>query len=183
MKQKTYKCTICSKEFQKFNSFQKTCSPKCENKRLEIKEKEKKKIAKEKKAISVAVLKVKLWKIVSEYIRRKWAINDYNTCITCWVSKHWKDLEAGHFVPAWSSNYLRFVEVNIHPQCHRCNCSLHSNPIEYRLYMDNRYGKDFVDKLVSTRNEIKRFTSEELLNLIDIYSENLYNLNLWKNEQ
>lgn len=87
--------------------------------------------------------------------------------------KPWKELQAGHFIPAGSSNYLRFVEANVHPQCYGCNVCKHSNPIEYRIYMEERYGKKFVEILISQRNEIKRFTVGELLLKIEEYEEKL----------
>lgn len=89
---------------------------------------------------SVAKLKKKLWTLFSEYIRRLYARPDETCeCVTCGVVKHWKELQAGHFIPAGSSNNLRFVEMNVHPQCYSCNCMKHSNPIEYRIYMEERY--------------------------------------------
>ena len=48
-------------------------------------------------------------------------------------------MQAGHWIPTGSCNYLRFVENNIHPQCYGCNICKSSNPIEYRLFMDKTY--------------------------------------------
>lgn len=78
-------------------------------------------------------------------------------------------MQAGHYIPAWSSNYLRFVEMNVHPQCYVCNCMKHSNPIEYRIYMEQRYSAKMIDMLIQQRNEVKRFTVWELMQKIDEY--------------
>ncbi len=177
MKVKQYFCKQCGKEYQKYNSTQKTCSDKCLKKLNEIKEKEKKKIAREKKAVSITVLKSKLWKIISEYIRRKDADNEGNvSCVTCWMRKHWKEMQAGHFVPSWSSSYLRYVEDNIHPQCYHCNINLGSNPIEYRIYMVNRYGEKFVEQMIACRNEPTSLKSYDLQVKIEEWIDKLYTL-------
>lgn len=134
------------------------------------------KIPKKKKP-SVAKLKKKLWTLFSEYIRRLYARPDgMCECVTCGVVKHWKELQGGHYIPAGSSNYLLFVEANVHPQCYVCNCMKHSNPIEYRIYMEERYGKKFVEMLINQRNEVKRFTVGELLVKIEEYEEKLLTL-------
>lgn len=49
---------------------------------------------------SVAKLKKKLWTLFSEYIRRLYSHDDICECVTCGVKKHWKELQAGHFIPA-----------------------------------------------------------------------------------
>lgn len=138
---------------------------------------ERKKVLKDRKQNSIPTLKKKLWKIVSEYIRRKYADQNWNAkCVTCWCVKHWKELQAWHFVPAGSSNYLRFVETNIHPQCYGCNVWKHGNLIEYRIFMDNTYWEEYVDLLIQQRNELMKFTTESLNNIISDYQEKLNNL-------
>jgi hydrogenase maturation factor HypF (carbamoyltransferase family) len=56
-------CKWCNKEISSNFVLQSTCSPKCYDKYIEQKAKDKKKIAKLKKSVSVTVLKTKLWKI------------------------------------------------------------------------------------------------------------------------
>lgn len=45
----------------------------------------------------------------------------------------------------------------------------HSNPIEYRIYMEQRYSAKMIDMLIQQRNEVKRFTVWELMQKIDEY--------------
>lgn len=173
------RCIICNKEHT--NSLSKTCWNWCQrkhqanlNKAKKEKVKLKKEKEKEKKHNSVPFLKKKLWELFSEYIRRLYSdSNGMCECVTCWKKKHWKELQAGHWIPAWSSNYLRFVESNVHPQCYWCNVGKHSNPIEYRIYMEERYWKEYVDLLIQQRNETMKFTSEYLKKKIDEYEEKL----------
>ena len=177
MKVKKYFCCICAKEYQKQNSIQKYCSPKCLKKWEEEKAKEKRKIVKEKKAISVTVLKDKLWKIVSKYIRQKYADSEgFCKCVTCDTTKHWKEQQAGHFVPSWASSFLRYTETNIHPQCFHCNINLGSNPIEYREFMIKTYGLKFVEQMLELRNELAVRKSCDYQELIEEWTEKLIKL-------
>lgn len=175
-------CRNCGKEFDRSFTLNTCCSPRCATKYLESKDKEKRKVKREKKSVSVTVLKSKLWKIISEYIRRKYAdSNEFCKCVTCDTTKHWKELHAGHFCPAGASSYLRYVENNIHPQCYHCNINLGSNPIEYRIYMIQTYGEKFVEQMLDLRNEIAVRKSYDYQTLIDEWTEQLNQL-LSKNE-
>lgn len=172
-------CRHCKKEFDASFTLNTCCSPKCANKYLEAKDKEKRKVKREKKSVSVTVLKSKLWKIISEYIRRKYADSDgFCKCTTCDTRKQWKELQAGHYVPSGASSYLRYVENNIHPQCYHCNINLGSNPIEYRIYMVKTYGEKFVEQMLELRNEPTSLKSYDLQVLIDEYKKKLDNLTL-----
>lgn len=170
-------CKFCLKEFDRWFTLNTCCSPRCNAKYLQAKDKEKRKVKREKKLVSVTVLKSKLWKIISEYIRRKYADSEgIASCVTCGESKHWKELQAGHFCPSWASSYLRYTETNIHPQCYHCNINLWSNPIEYRIYMVKTYGEKFVEQMLELRNEPINLKTFDLQILIGDYQDKLYTL-------
>ncbi len=97
-------------------------------------------------------------------------------CVTCGEIKHWKAMQAWHYIPAGSSNYLRYVESNIHPQDYACNVWRHGNLIEYRIFMVNTYGEKYVDMLTEQRNELLKYTPEYLLWKIEEYQEKLKKL-------
>lgn len=173
----TKNCKYCWKEFQMYATTDKFCKASCMNKAKVEKEKKNREKEREKKSISITVLKTKLWKIISEYIRRKYANTDWNTsCVTCPTTKPWSELQAGHFCPSGSSSYLRYVESNIHPQCYRCNINLWSNPIEYREFMIRTYWEKFVEQMLSLRSESISLKSFDLQLLIEKYKEKLENL-------
>lgn len=94
-------------------------------------------------------LKNKLWKLTSEYIRRKFA--DPHTemckCVTCGKVDHWKNMDCGHFVPKNKGLSVYFVEENLAPQCTYCNRFQHGNLIEYTRYIIDTYGIEKVDEL------------------------------------
>lgn len=107
-------------------------------------------------------LKAKAWKEFSRYIRQKYANqNGMVTCVTCGVQKHWKQMQAGHFVPG-RTNAILFEEIGVHPQCYSCNVGRSGNLIEYFLFMEKTYGRDVIEKLRTLKNTVKKSTLKEL---------------------
>jgi len=50
-------------------------------------------------------------KVFSRYIRRKYADKNGNvSCITCGVTKHWKEMDCGHYI---SRNHLSTTKYSI----------------------------------------------------------------------
>ena len=111
----------------------------------------KKKKAKKKKSKSktLKALKTKLWKLTSEYIRRKYADeNGYVSCVTCGTTRLWNDgIQAGHFIPKVQGLSVYFEEENIHPQCMPCNVFKDGNYRAYTLFMIDTYGREKIDEL------------------------------------
>lgn len=88
-------------------------------------------------------LKEKAWKLCSEYIRRKYAdFNGFVKCCTCPTTKHWKEMQAGHYVDG-HNNTVMFDEMLTHPQCIKCNLKLPGclagNKIQYTIFMMKKY--------------------------------------------
>lgn len=112
-------------------------------------------------------LKDKLWKLISEYIRRRDAIVDgYASCVTCGRTEHYKKMQAGHFIPQAQGDAVRFDIRNIHIQCYRCNINLGSNGAEYYPYMVERYGEATVQELRRLSNETIKYTESDLEDMI-----------------
>ena len=96
------------------------------------------------------------WYWLSMWVRRKAADdNGYVQCVTCGVTKHWKEMDAGHFIPKKRGLSIYFVEEAIHPQCTYCNRFNSGQLIEYTRYMQNMYGIDFVDELLALARTTK----------------------------
>ena len=132
---------------------------------------------KEKKANSVSVLKKKLWKIVSEYIRRRDSNSEWIwKCCTCTNEKPRKELQAWHYIPSGSSSKHRYNEFNIHIQCYWCNCGKWWNLIEYRPFMIDKYWLEFTESLFETRNELINLWTVEIKEFIEEYTIKLNNL-------
>lgn len=92
-------------------------------------------------------LKAKLWRLFSEYIRRKDAnLDGYNVCCTCGKVAHYKELQAGHYYHD-KSLPLHFCESNVHPQCVKCNYFKDGNRDEYALFLEKTYGMGILQEL------------------------------------
>jgi len=186
---RTYRCKNCknkhSIEWERIMQWlARFCSKSCRlsftraiKRKADDKVKTRKTKAKDKKANSVSVLKKKLWKIVSEYIRRRDSNWDWIwNCCTCGIEKHWKELQAWHYIPSGSSSKHRYNEFNIHNQCYWCNCGKGWNLIEYRPFMINKYWLEFTDSLFDTRNELIDLWVMEIKELTEEFTIKLNNL-------
>lgn len=97
--------------------------------------------------------KHRAWDAFSKYIRLRDADeNGMVKCISCDDVKHWKEMQAGHFVAASVSLALRFDERNVNTQCPKCNCWDDRSIHRYTIAMRKKYGPDIVEEL----DEIRR---------------------------
>ena len=101
------------------------------------------------------------------YVRVKAADRDgIVSCVTCGKRSHYKDgMQGGHFIKRkWVSTKL--MEENVHPQCVYCNKYLEGNYIPYTLFMQDTYGRDFVEKLEVLKHETKKYYRNEVEEII-----------------
>lgn len=127
-----------------------------------------------KKLKSLPSLQRKLWKLCSEYIRRKDADEmEYVRCFTCGKSDHWKRLQCGHYIPSSVSLYLRYDEMNLKPQCVRCNMWLSSNATQYAIGLEKLYGPGILQKLEEEKHKITKFTRQDYEDKIAYYKAKL----------
>ena len=117
----------------------------------------------------VKVRKAAYWDLVSEFVRREHAdpISGINHCVTCHKPHHWKDLEAGHFIPKKKGNAIYFDLRNIHPQCTYCNKFERGNLHKYYDYMLERYGQNEINDLKRLAETILRITATDYTLLED----------------
>lgn len=112
-------------------------------------------------------LKNKLWKLVSEYVRRKDA--DPHTgvvaCYTCGSMRHWTEGDAGHGIPGRKNMVLFDLEV-LRFQCKSCNRNQGEQYIfGKRLNEENGEGW-FERKLIESKQPKKYYIKdyEEMIN-------------------
>jgi len=130
-----------------------------------------------KKKINRSAIQKRLWTVISRVIRLKYADeNGYASCVTCGATKHYKDLQAGHYVPQAQGDACRYIEENIHPQCYRCNINLGGNGPEYNAYMLDMYGQDMIDELRRLSKTTVKFTESDLLDMEAEWKERLSGL-------
>ena len=129
------------------------------------------------KQVKLSTLKAKLWRLVSEYVRRKDANSDgLVECVTCGKWSHWKDVHAGHFLPKKKGSAVYFNMENIHPQCPYCNVWQRGNLHAYYDYMLREYGQHKIDWLKQISRHPLKITRVEYEKMISDMKERLAGL-------
>lgn len=113
-------------------------------------------------------LKQKLDAVFSLYIRRKYARGDTVKCFTCFTEKPVKEMQCGHFIPR-SHLSTRWLEENCHPQCVGCNVFMKGRMDVYAYQLTVKYGPDILKKLLALKHTIRKFSPQELQEMIDRY--------------
>jgi len=129
---------------------------------------------------SVSSLKKKAWTLFSIYIRLRDCLKttgttEYGKCITCSQTKSFSELQAGHFI-AGRSNAVLFDEKGVFAQCYRCNVGLHGNVLEYRRKIIEMYGPGSDELMEQESKKLKKFTVDELEDLIKSLKEKILTL-------
>ena len=118
-------------------------------------------------------LKDALWKLVSEYVRRR----DKGICFTCGIKKPWEEMQAGHFIPQSLCNTdSKYAEWNIHCQCHRCNINLGGNVVAYRVAMEKKYGAGVCSMVEKENKETTKWVYKDYEEAIEMYKNKVSEL-------
>jgi len=113
----------------------------------------------------------KLDNIFSQYIRLRYSKNEMSECVTCGKQDHWKKQQAGHFISR--KHYAtRWDEDNVQVQCSGCNVFRYGEQYLFSKYL----GNDLSEQLLIKSRNIQKFTDNELLDMIDLYTEKVNNL-------
>jgi hypothetical protein len=107
--------------------------------------------------------------------------NGYAQCVSCdpethasW--HHWKDMDGGHFIPKGSSSYWALEIENVHPQCKGCNgfgMKHGSAEAWYTLWMEDYYGKDFVEQMLRDKRKIKKLYAADYREMLADFKEQI----------
>ena len=114
----------------------------------------------------------KLDAVFSEYIRRRYARNEIATCVTCEKQDHWKKLQAGHF-QSRKHYATRWDETNVQVQCSGCNVFRWGEQYKFSKWLDANKGEGTSEGLAEKANQIVKFTTKELEEMIEEYKEKL----------
>lgn len=120
-------------------------------------------------------LVIKLDTVFSQYIRRKDAIDEIATCVTCGKKEHWSKLQNGH----WASRRhysTRWDEQNCNVQCSGCNVFRAGEIYLYTKYLCSQYGENFPEELYIKSQKTVKFTDVDLIEMIDKYTSLLGSL-------
>jgi hypothetical protein len=104
--------------------------------------------------------------VFNKYIRER---DKDELCISC--KQKPKKENAGHFYNANNHWNVRFDEDNVHLQCERCNSFLSGNLLEYRTNLISKIGQERFDQLEARARVTRKFTKDELKELIKKYKE------------
>lgn len=124
--------------------------------------KEKNKLKREPK---LSELKKIVQRKFNAWIRRR---DEEELCISCnGVCGTW---DCGHLWAQGSSGILRYNEDNCHKQGRGCNSFKHGNLLEYEINLVKKIGQKRVDYLRDNRRKTKKYTREELNELLEKYT-------------
>ena len=139
-------------------------------------------IKKKRKKSPQKIAKAKAWKAFSLFIRISNAdSNGIVKCVTCNISKHWKEVHAGHYVDG-RNNTVLFNEKLVHPQCFHCNSKLAGclagNKIKYTFFMKEKYGYTIeeLNEIDNSKFHVKKYTISELQEIEEKYKKKVDNL-------
>ena len=97
-------------------------------------------------------------------------------CVTCGASHHWTEMDGGHFLAKGSSSRWALEEQNVHAQCRPCNRfgqQFGSSSQAFTLYMIDLYGRDEVERMLSTKSEAKKMYKADYMDLISYLKEQI----------
>ena len=116
----------------------------------------------------------KCQKSFNAYIRYRDADDSgFANCISCGkrIQLGTHDYQAGHFIPVSVSSLLRFEESNVNAQCSRCNKYQEGNTLNYEVGLKDKYGDNIVKELKASKNGVRKWNKEELIDLMFYYQE------------
>ena len=82
-------------------------------------------------------------------------------------------VNASHYFNANNHWNVRFNEFNVHSSCITCNQYLSGNLIEYRKGLINKIGEEQLTLLELEANKTRKFTIEELKEIINTYKKKI----------
>ena len=130
-------------------------------------------IEKRKKKKTLPALKKQAWKLLSEIIRRTSADGyGYCRCVTCGVTRHWKEMHAGHAIGGRKASTL-FDEDIIHVQCPTCNIWKGGAYGEFAAFLIRKHGLEWYEKKVESARKPAKLTRGDVETLIENYKKRL----------
>jgi len=113
-------------------------------------------------------------RIFSEYIRLKDAKDGIVRCYTCGAFKHWKEVDAGHYISR-THKATRWDKRNVHVQCKKCNSTMDwgrkGNLDEYALRLLKDYGQEVLETLNRAKWIPTKIDAFQVLAMIKHYKE------------
>lgn len=165
-------CKRCNEQFTAYRTTDKYCyvCSKTEQalKNLAKIKKDKVKKAKEDLLTTSDYLKL-AQQVFNKWVRLR---DEGENCISCGKTingvRH-----ASHFMSAGGHSAVRFHPDNVWVSCYKCNVMLSGNGLEYRKRLIDKIGVYRVEWLEQNGHEVKKWTKEELKELIAVYKKKI----------
>ena len=121
--------------------------------------------------------RAKAIRLLQQLVRMK-AADDHGmvTCVSCGKRVHYKDADGGHWLPKGASSRWALEECNIHVQCKGCNgfgMKYGSASHYYTVHMIEMYGKDHVDHMLATKNQVHKLYKADYEDMIADFREQI----------
>lgn len=126
----------------------------------------------------IGALKNKLWKLVSEYVRRKDADphTGYVSCYTCGAVKHWRDGDAGHAIPGRTNSVLFDLSI-LRFQCKYCNGPRGGRYYTFGKKLNEENGQGWFEQKEIEANKVVKFSHADYNEMIEDMKKKLEELN------
>ena len=177
------KCKECRQPFEpRFSTLEKYCwNSDCKLiealQKLEQKKKsESKEWSERKSKLKKDMLTSKDYLQLAQQVFNKWIRkrDEGLNCISCGKVMKQGVIDAGHLWSAGGHANIRFNELNVNSQCSRpCNKDLSGDPNNYRIGFIRKYGIAKLEYLDSIAHDEKKYSIEELKEIINIYKNKL----------
>jgi len=171
------RCKNCKEKFEAKHFNQKYCfNSECV--KVWVQTAKQKNWKKEKKELkekleTVQSLTKKAQTYFNAYIRAR---DKHKTCVSCDKPLGSK-FDAGHYYSAGGFGSVRFNELNVHGQCVYCNQHPHANLLNYQIGIEQRIGGEALMKLHEQAHQVRKYTREELRDIIEIYKRKIKEIN------
>ena len=183
---KEKKCKNCKDYFKpRFSTLEKYCwKEDCKYidamEKLEQKKKnESKEWKKRKSKMKTDLMTLKDYIIIAQEIFNKWIRQRDKglNCISCDKPIKEGNCDAGHMWSAFGHANLRFNEFNVNSQCSRpCNKDKSGDSNNYRIGFIKKYGAEKLAELDAIAHVERKFTKEEVQEIINEYKKRLKNI-------
>jgi DNA-directed RNA polymerase subunit M/transcription elongation factor TFIIS len=167
-------CKKCGENFTPFSTLDKHCyvCKKTEQALKNLAKIKKEKVKKQKEDLLTVSDYLKL----AQQVFNKWVrLRDKDQpCISC--GKEINGVRhASHYLSSGGHSAVRFHPDNVWVSCYKCNVMLSGNGIEYRMRLIKKIGLERVEWLEENGHEVKRWTKDELKELIATYKKKIKN--------
>jgi hypothetical protein len=169
------RCKHCKEKFEPLRFNQKYCMNE-ECVRVWVETEKQKQWKAKKTRLKKELMSLQDWLKLAQMTFNKWIRHRDKglNCISC--DKPPKKANAGHYFSQGGHSNVRFHEDNVHLQCEHCNSYLSGNLLNYRIGIEKRIGGERLIALHEQAHTTKKWTVQELNEIIETYKRKLKEL-------